>query len=260
MNLLKDFGRGISNYGSAIEFIFKHRLYPFFLVPLLLNLLLFYLGFQFTNSLSTEVINYLSSTWNIGNWDFKGAEFLSHAINFFIYLILKLFFFLLFAFIGGYVVLFLLSPFLAFLSEKTEMILTKGSTPFSIKQLIKDSWRGMRLAIQNFFLEVGLTLFLFFLSFIPIAGLISAPLLFFVSAYFYGFSFMDYTLERKQMSLRQSKRFIQRNKGLALGNGSIFAMVLLIPIIGVGLSGFVAMISTVAATLSLQKKKFSDEI
>ena len=66
---------------------------------------------------------------------------------------------------------------------------------------------------------------------------------------------MDYNLERRKMNIKESVDFISRNKGLAIANGSLFALALLIPFIGVSLSGFLAIISTVAATLALLKKE-----
>ena len=96
---------------------------------------------------------------------------------------------------------------------------------------------------------------LFFVSFIPVVGLISTPLLFFISSYYYGFSFMDYTAERRKLTVKESIHFVKQNKGLAIGNGLPFALALLIPVIGVSLSGFIALISTVAATMAILKKE-----
>ena len=148
-----------------------------------------------------------------------------------------------------------MSPILAYLSEKTEKIVLGTNYPFSWLQLFKDIWRGVILATRNFFIEISSIILLFLVSFIPIIGLISSPLLFIVSAYFYGASFLDYTCERRGLKIKDSIRFIRKNKGLAIANGSLFAFALLVPIIGVSLSGFLAIISTVAATLAVIKKE-----
>ena len=95
---------------------------------------------------------------------------------------------------------------------------------------------------------------LFGLSFVPPLGLGTSPILVLVSAYFYGFSFIDYNLERRQYSVSDSVNYMKKNRGIVIGNGIVFAVVLAIPFIGIALSSFVAIISAVAATISLHKK------
>jgi len=255
MGFLKDIQTGISSYGKAVEFIFRNQLAVYFLIPLFLNIVLFWLGYSFISTLSNQAIEFIQSAWHSEKWDFWGAGFLTGTINFFIWLSLRVFFFFLFAFWGGYLILILLSPLLAYLSEKTEKIVLGTEVPFSAKQLLKDLWRGILLALRNFLMEMAATLLLFLLSFLPIIGWLSAPLLFLISAYYYGFSFLDYNLERRQMSVNQSIKYLRRRKGLAVANGSLFTLALLIPFVGVSLSGFMAIISTVAASLGILKNE-----
>lgn len=255
MGHLKDIQTALGSYSRAVEFIRKNGMMKFFVLPVLLNILLLLLGLNLVSSLTTSALEAIESAWHPESWDFWGAEFLAGALNLFIWLILRIFFFLLFAFIGGYVILMLLSPVLAYLSEKTEQILLGTEVPFSWLQLIKDAWRGIALAARNFLIELGAMILLFFLSFIPVVGLISAPLLFFISSYYYGFSFIDYTAERRRLKVRESIQFVKQNKGIAIGNGLPFALALLIPVIGVSLSGFLAIISTVAATMAILRKE-----
>lgn len=255
MGFFKDIQIGVSSYGKAVNFIFRHQLAWFFLLPIALNIILFLIGYNFVSELTEQAVTLFQLAWEPESWEFWGAEFLAGTVNFFIWLVLRLFFFLLFAFIGGYIILILLSPILAYLSEKTEKIILETDVPFSWIQLIKDMWRGILLAIRNFLIEIGAMILLFILSFIPVVGLISTPLLFLISSYFYGFSFLDYTCERRQLNIKDSIHFVSRNKGLALSNGALFALALLIPVIGVSLSGFLAIISTVAATIAVLRKE-----
>lgn len=255
MSFFKDISIGIGAYGRAIELIFKNKLAYFFLIPIALNLLLFYAGYSFIDNWTAISIEYFESSWDPESWSFWGGEFLANTIGFLIWLILRFFFFLLFAFVGGYVILILMSPILAYLSEKTEKIINGTDYSFSWAQLFKDALRGILIAIRNFFWESLSIIILFFLSFVPLMQLVSAPLLFLISAYFYGFSFMDYTCERRRLKIKDSILFIRRHKGLAIANGSLFAFCLLIPVIGISLSGFFAIISVVAATISIIKKE-----
>ena len=61
---------------------------------------------------------------------------------------------------------------------------------------------------------------------------------------------MDYTLER-HFKYKESINFVKKNKGIAIGNGIVFMLFLLIPIIGVIL---VLPLSVTAATTETIKK------
>ena len=94
---------------------------------------------------------------------------------------------------------------------------------------------------------------LFLLSFIPVIGFFTGITLFIISAYFYGFAFIDYTNERRRLTVKQSVHFIRENKGMAVGNGVVFALAMFIPFCGTTIAGFVAIVSVVAATISTHK-------
>jgi CysZ protein len=71
---------------------------------------------------------------------------------------------------------------------------------------------------------------------------------FFIECYYYGFSMLDYSAERHKLSPAQSVRFISSKKGLAIGNGMVFYLMHIVPIVGWVLAPAYAVI---AATLSL---------
>ncbi len=250
MTIFKGIKTGLQSYSRAITFIKKHGLSWYFLFPIIFNILLFAIGYASTASLSSNIYNQLSQMINIDHWEFWGSGVISGIIYFFLHIIFRLLFISIYAFVGGYIVLIFLSPVFAFLSEKVEAILTGHSYPFNGKQFAKDIWRGILLALRNMGLEILITIILFVLSFIPLVGLFTGPALFFVTAYFYGFSFMDYSLERQKMNLHSSIVFVKRNKGIAIGNGAVFSAILIIPYIGVLISSFISIISVVSATIS----------
>jgi CysZ protein len=253
MSFFKDFSFGLRTYSEALSFIFKKKLAWFFIFPLIFNILLFWFGWDMVNEYSDAAKVYLQNQFELAQGDFWGSGFLKTMMDAFIWLTFKIMFFLLFAYLGGYIIIILMSPVFSYLSERTEKIKTGIDYPFSMRQLGKDVLRGAIIAVRNFSIEVILTLLMFILSFIPIIGWLAAIILFFISAYFYGFSFMDYALERKKLNLRQSVQFMRENKGIVIANGFVFSLCLIIPFCGVSLSSFAAIISVVAGTLAINE-------
>jgi CysZ protein len=125
------------------------------------------------------------------------------------------------------------APFMSPVSEKIEKHfygnvshLHRNTT--NTEQLV----RGIRINIRNLFKELIITIPILLLKFIPIVNIFSTILLFLVQAYYAGFGNMDYTLER-HLTYKESVQFVCRNKGYAIGNGIVFMLFLLIPIVGI---------------------------
>ena len=163
-------------------------------------------------------------------------------------LILFFFYFSLFKF------LFLIvgSPVFAYLSEKTSSLIEGKDFPFSLTQLGKDIWRGIRLALRNALWQTVYVFSILLLSLIPLVGWITPLIGLFIECYYYGFSMLDYSLERNKLSPAASIDFIGRHKGLAIGNGLMFYLMHALPLVGWVLAPAYAVI---AATLSLYKVK-----
>lgn len=253
MNYTQGFQLGIKSYSEAFTFIRRNNLSWFFVFPVILNVLLFLVGFFSIAEWGNVIIENLNTWMGIETWDFWGASFIAGTIKWLVWIILRLLFFIAYAYLGGYIILIAMSPVFAILSEKTERILTGHNLPFDVRQFMRDIWRGVVLALRNLVVELLFTFILFVISFIPVVGWFTAIILVLISAYFYGFSFMDYTFERRKFNVKTSVRYMRSNKGLAIGNGLVFALVLLIPFIGVTIAGFFSIISVVGATIAANK-------
>jgi len=237
---------GLKSYNKAFSFIFKNKMGWTFLVPIVLNILLFALAQNFI----LDLIDYIKNL--VGEWSaVQDSSFWQLTTSFAAGFLVEIIFFIVFAYLGGYLALMIMSPLLSYISEKTEKILTGNDYEFNFGYLIKDTIRGIIMAIRNMLIELFFLILAVIIGFIPVIGLFAAILLFFVSAYFYGFSFIDYYNERKRLSIKQSTEIVRKHKGLAISNGGVFALSLLVPFCGSYLVLFVSIISVVAATMAM---------
>jgi CysZ protein len=248
--LLKEIVIAIQSYFEAHRFIVKHRLWKWIIIPGVIYAILFGVGIYFFGKSATAVIEYLTTATGLGNWLQK---FQNSWLGFFftfagiiLWLILMLFYFSLFK----YIWLIVGSPVFAYLSEKTESILEGREIPFSFKQLVKDSWRGIKLAVRNTLWQTVYAVSLLLLTLVPVIGWITPMIALFLECYYYGFSMLDYSCERHKLSPSQSIEYIGRHRGLAIGNGLVFY--LLHGILFVGWV-FAPAYAVIAATLSLYK-------
>ena len=246
--MLKEIVIAIQSYFRAHQFISKHRLWKWIIIPGILYMLLFGIGFYFFWESSGAAISYLSEMLGIERWLQRQRSgllsFLFMMSRIMIQLLLLFFYFSLFK----YLWLIIGSPVFAYLSEKTEALLEGTDFPFSWSQLLKDMARGIKLALRNSLWQTVYTISILILSFIPIAGWIAPVISLFVECYYYGFSMLDYSCERHKLSPAQSVAFISNRKGLAIGNGLIFYLMHFVPILGWVLAPAYAV---VAATISL---------
>jgi len=243
MSIADDFFRAISLQFRAVRFIIDHHMAWTLFVPFILFIVLSIVGFYSFGELAALLSDHV-----------LGFEVPLLAV------LLRILFFIIIGLWGGYVVVIVMSPFLAYVSETTEKILNHNDYPFDLGQFCIDVVRGIALAIRNSLMEIVVGFVLFLCTFIPIAGPflslgIGSILVFLVSAYFYGFSFMDYTNERRKFTVHQSVNWVKSRKGTACGHGCVFALSLYVPIIGPFLSAIVAIISTVAATIDMIERE-----
>lgn len=223
--MIKNIILGIKEYGGALALISKLKLWKYFVIPVLISILTaVFIGIE-AYVLSDNIGAFISKIW-IWDWGKETFTALSNFIGGVIIIILGLI-------VYKHIILGLSAPFMSIVSEKIEFHLYgdvkhlhRNSTFF--EQLI----RGIRINIRNLLKELLFSIPLLILKFIPIINLFSTMLLFLLQAYYAGFGNMDYTLER-HFNYRDSVRFIQKRRGFAIGNGIVFMLCLLIPVVGI---------------------------
>ena len=254
-NYFKTFKEGLKGYSKASKFISKNKLSYFYLFPLLLNLLLFLLGFKMVDYFTDEINGYISTLlFSESNNNSLWYGFLNSVVYWTVWVVSKIVFVYFFALVGGYFTIIILSPVFTFLSEKTAEIISGEKIKFQLKQLVKDIIRAIIIALRNMIIQLFFSILFLIASLIPIIGWIIGIIgNFLLSSYFYGFAFMDYSNERNKLSLRESVHFIRKNKGFATGLGSIFSLCFFIPVIGGALASFLAIICVVNATIKVEE-------
>lgn len=207
--------------------------------------------YYFSNT-SSEFIEWIALKTGLKSWldkeDSGLLGFLFTMGGLIVWLVLMLFYFSLFK----YLFLIIGSPLFSYLSEKTESIIEGKDYPFSLNQLGKDMVRGIRLAGRNGLWQTVYTISIVILSLIPLVGWLTPVMAIIIECYYYGFSMLDYSMERHKKSPSESIFFISGHKGLAIGNGVVFYMMHLIPVLGWILAPTYAV---VAATLSIYPLK-----
>jgi CysZ protein len=242
MNILK----GIQAYTGALALISKLKLWKYFLVPIIISVITASLIALSAYGLSDNIGNYLARVWP---WDFGKDTFtwISTFIGVIVVVAIGLILY-------KHIIMALSAPFMSPVSEKIEAHLTGVEKHSHRKTSFKEQlWRGIRINIRNLGKELLITIPLLLLKFIPIVNIFSTILLILLQAYYAGFGNMDYTLER-HFNYRDSVKFIRKIRGIAIGNGLVFILFLIIPFIGVILVLPMSVTAATTKTVELLKK------
>lgn len=245
----------IQSYGKAHQFISANRLWKWIIIPGVIYCLLFAVGIYFVWDYSGVFIDYVLNLLTLKTWI---EEVQNGWVNFLFLLVgfaVRMVFLLMYFSFFKYLFLIVGSPLFAYLSEKTEAIMQRKDFPFSFSQLMKDVGRGIRLSLRNLLYQTVFMLIIAILAFIPILGWLTPLIALFVECYYFGFSMMDYSFERRRWSMKQSITYIGQHKGMAIGNGVVFYLMMFVPILGWVLAPCYAVI---AATIHLQQQRLPD--
>lgn len=225
---------------GAFGFIRKNGMMKYFIVPVIVNILLASL--------------LVSAGWGLGDWvsslfDNNDGGWLGVAGTA-VRVVMPIVFFLLFIFVGGTIVIMVMSPIYTAISEKTDSVITGRVFSTSAAQTAKDIWRTVVISLKNTLKQLFLTLLCLLLNFIPVVGNVASVLMIFViNAYYFGYSFMDYTNERYRRSVAESNNVVFRYKYLAFAIGAIYALPMYV-FCGTFVAAFIGGLSTVAATMA----------
>lgn len=249
MHFFKQLFKSIIHYFKAFGFIHKHNLWGRFILIGLLNLLI-YIGLAVLLWYSISRVNdYFIAFLGIDSLA-SGWQWLAWIVDIIIRLAVLYLYYLLFKF----VILAFCSPVFTLLSDKVNQILYQPiEEKFNWRLFAKNIWRAIKITIFNTFKELALTGIFLLLSLIPYVGFLFIGCIFILSSYYVGYAMMDYRNEFKQLNVRNSNKMVWRNKGIALGIGSLMNAIILIPFLGVLIAPQLAIVS--ASTLLYEEEK-----
>ncbi|WP_347373730.1 EI24 domain-containing protein [Aequorivita sp. Q41] len=222
--MIKNILKGIHAYTGTFKLINKLGLWKYFGVPMAISFFTAVLiGFT-AWGLGDNLGAYISKIW-FWEWGSETFRTLGNFIGALLIIALGLILY-------RHIVMALSAPFMSPVSEKIEKHLFATTHLHRNTTNAEQLWRGIRINVRNLLMELLLTIPIILIGFIPIIGIVSPVLLFLVQSYYAGFGNMDYTLER-HYKYSESIQFVKKNRGLAIGNGMIFMLMLLIPVVGI---------------------------
>ncbi len=239
--MIKNILKGIKAYAGTLRLINKLGLWKYFGVPMAIS---FFTAVLITFSawgLSDNLGAFISKIW-FWEWGSETFRTISDFIGALIIIALGIILY-------RHIVMALSAPFMSPVSERIEKHLYGITHSHRNTTNAAQLWRGVRINVRNLGLELLLTIPIILIGFIPVLGMISTILLFLVQSYYAGFGNMDYTLER-HYKYSESIQFVRRNRGLAIGNGIVFMLMLLIPVVGIIL--VLPLSVTAASTVTLR--------
>jgi len=238
--MVQDILTGIKAYLSSFELLRTLKLWKYFAIPVLISLATAALIFVVAYFLSGTLGNLIASFW-VFDFGKEVVSTISNVIGGAMILVFGLI-------IYRHVIMALSAPFMSPVSEAIEKHYlgeVHTDTKFSVTLA-----RAIKINARNLCKEILFIIPLFFLSLIPVIGIFFTVLIVLIQAYYAGFGNMDYTLER-HYNYKNSISFVKQHKGIAIGNGIIFMLLLMIPVVGIIL---VLPLSVVSATKETVKR------
>ena len=247
--MISGFFRSLQAYSKSIKYLSKPWVFKYLMLSGFISLLVFGVlcgvVYVFGGDLGYNIL---------GNfYDGDAPNWLIFLVGGFAKFILWASLFL----IMKYIILIVSAPFMSALSEKLEEKISPGYKDPKPNQLYS-TIRGVRLATSNIVREILFTFPLFLLSFIPAFTIFTTALIFLIQAYYAGFGNIDFFMERR-FSSQEARRFISKRKGLAIGNGAIFLLLFIIPVVGAFIAPTMATLAATIACVSLDEYNTSME-
>jgi CysZ protein len=250
--VLKELILSFRAYYRAHQFILQHKLWRWMIVPGIIYAFLFVIGMNYFSQSSSFFIEWIILKTGLKSWvDSMNSDWLGFFItmgSFWLWFTLLMFYFALFKFI----LLVLFAPFFSYLHLRVVAIQQNEAFVFKAKSYSKLVFRAIRLSLTNLLWQTVYLIPIVLFCSLPVIGWFTPIFTILMECYFYGYAMLDYGLATEDQSKVASAAYVSEHKGLPIGNGILFYLIHLVPIIGWMTAPFYALI---AAHLNTQEVK-----
>ncbi len=218
--------KGFTSVFMSIRLVKENKsLIKYFIIPFLINIVvltsIFYLSY-------THLEPWLTGMFAGDAWYLKFLRFIAGPV---IFAMLALITILLYSVVGSIIT----APFNDILSLKAEEIIWGAdfSEDFSLPAFLSDMKRIAMNIVKLFCLLAIVNILLFAVNLVPAAGSVIYSALNFIStAFFLGFQFFDFPLERRRFNFSEKLKIAFKFKFSVTGVGMAFFLISLVPILG----------------------------
>lgn len=239
-------------YWKAFRFIVSHNLWKLLVIPAIINLIIAFLIVVFAIKTSGIIVESVLENFHSTSSDRTVHSF----IEGFLMVVIRAFVFFFYLKIYRYLALVFLAPVFSIISSKVQAIASGPAKKICTGKYLSDCSRGIKIAFRNFLFEIVLSTLIIIVSFLIVWIIPLAPIAILVlESYFIGYSMTDYRNEYLGISSKESRKLINDYLGLVIGNGLIFNILILIPLLGVLFAPGLALIASGLSINYLEKRK-----
>jgi CysZ protein len=250
--MLKELILSIRAYYMAHQFILQNKLWKWMIIPGIIYTTLFMIGMNYFGQSSSFFIEWIILKTGLKTFvDSLNSDWLGFFItmgSFWLWFTLLLFYFAIFKCIF----LILFSPLFTFLHLRVAAIQQEKAFVLNINTYRRLVLRAIQLSLTNLLWQTVYLIPVVLVCTLPLIGWFTPIFTILMEAYFYGYAMIDYGLATEQQSRIASASYVSEHKGLPIGNGLLFYLLHLIPIIGWMTAPFYALI---AAHINTQEIK-----
>ncbi|MCF1428405.1 MAG: sulfate transporter CysZ [Shewanella sp.] len=236
---------GVNYFMDGFALIRRPGLRTFVIIPLLINMLLFSVGFYFGYSKLQELLYWVEG---------QLPEYLQW-LNFVIWPLAVLSLIVVMAFVFSSVMNWLAAPFNGLLAEKAEQLLTgKPVNTGGALDTVKDIPRmlGREWIKLKYYLPRAILFLLLF--WVPFVGQMLAPLFWFLfSAWMMAVQYCDYPFDNHRVAFDDMKFALKQTRGSAFSFGATVTLFSMIPIVN-----FIVMPVAICGATSMWVDKYRD--
>ena len=241
MRALSDAVSGLVAYRRVPGVLIRHGLWPYQMLPAFISLLLGLVLFVGCWFAADGVSGWLDRLVVIETPWLDQTVTVTSAVLTFLILLAG------FVFVHKHLVLIVLSPCLGRIAEQVVKAVKGDEYAESTLSFGQSLARSTKVNLHYIVREFMGNIFFLCFGFIPLVGsLVSAAGMFVIQSKFLGYGLMDFPLEHRGLSARESDAFVKARTSLSVGLGAGYLLLMLIPIVG---WMFAPTFGTVAGTL-----------